>query len=105
MFCSRSLNNRINKLQERALRIFCKDDDSSFIDILDKDISNTIHERNIKLLAIEMLKVKNEILPNVLGELITRRDLSYNLRNSSEFQRDEVSTTRLWYRINSYTST
>ena len=41
-----------------------------------------------------MFKVKNDILPNVLGEFITKRDLSYNLRNPSEFQGDEVSTTR-----------
>ena len=34
MFCSRSLNNKINKLQERALRILYKDYESSFEDIL-----------------------------------------------------------------------
>ena len=56
-----TLNNMINKLQERALRILYKDDASSFIDLLEKDKSITIHERNIKLLAIEMSKVKNDI--------------------------------------------
>ena len=34
-----------------------------------------------------MFKVKNDILPNVLGEFITKR-------NRLEFQRDEGSTTR-----------
>ena len=41
-----------------------------------------------------MFKVKNDIFPNVLDEFITKRDLSYNLRNPLEFQGDEVSTTR-----------
>ena len=79
-FCSRTLNNRINKLQERVLRILYKDDASSFIYLLEKDKSITNHEHNKKLLAIEMFKVKNDILPNVLGEFITKRDLSYNLK-------------------------
>ena len=36
MFHSRTLNNRINNLHERALRIVYKDDDSSFKELLVK---------------------------------------------------------------------
>ena len=39
MFCSRTMNNKINKLQERALRILYKDDVSSFEELLGKDNS------------------------------------------------------------------
>ena len=87
MFCSRSLNNKISKLQGRALRILYKNYDSSFEDLLEKDNSD------IKLLAKEVYKVENNILPNVLGSLITKRDLQYNLRHASTFLRDKVSTT------------
>ena len=41
-------------------------------DLLKKDNSVLIHDRNIKLLANEMYKVHNEIFPNVLGEFLTR---------------------------------
>ena len=44
----------MNILQERALRILYKDDVSSFEELLGKDNSITIHERNIKLLAKEI---------------------------------------------------
>ena len=71
MFCSRSMNNKINKLQERALRILYKDYDSSFEDLVEKDNSDKIHDRNIKLFAKEVYKVENNILPNVLGSFIT----------------------------------
>ena len=47
MFHSRSLNNRINHIHERALRIVYKDYYSSFEELLEKDKSFTIHERNI----------------------------------------------------------
>ena len=75
MFCNRSLNNKINKLQGRALRILYKDYDSSFEDLSEKDNSDKIHDRNIKLLAKEVYKVENNILSNVLGSFITKRDM------------------------------
>ena len=56
MFCSRSLNNKINKAQERTLRILYKDYDSSVEDLLEKDNSDKIRGRNIKLLSKEVYK-------------------------------------------------
>ena len=50
MFCGRTRNNRINKLQERALRILYEDDQSTFQHLSNKDKSITIHARNIQLL-------------------------------------------------------
>ena len=46
MFLSRKLNSKINKLQERSLRIIYDDDKSSFEELLRKDGSVTIHHRN-----------------------------------------------------------
>ena len=53
-------------LQERSLRILYRDDESTFEELLVKDNSITVHDHNIKLLATEMFKVKNDIQPNVL---------------------------------------
>ena len=53
MFHSRSLNNKINRIHERALRITYNDKSSNFQELLDKDNSVTIHHRNIRTLAIE----------------------------------------------------
>ena len=52
MFHSRGVNNKINHLHERSLRIVYKDNISSFEDLLKKDTSFTIHQRNIQSLAI-----------------------------------------------------
>ena len=57
MLCSRTLNKRINKLQERALRILYHDYISSFTDLLEKDNSITVHDHNIQILANEMYKM------------------------------------------------
>ena len=56
---SRTLNNKINRIHERGLRIVYNDYNSNFKEILERDHSFTIHERNIQYLAIEAYKVKN----------------------------------------------
>ena len=56
MFHSRKMNNKINRLHERALRIAYKDFCSSFATLLEKDRSVTIHEKNLQLLMTEIFK-------------------------------------------------
>ena len=64
MFCSRKTNNKINKLHERALRIFFRDDSSNSEELLEKDHSFSIHHENIQALAIEMHKVHHGLSEN-----------------------------------------
>ena len=57
------MNNKINRLHGRALRIAYKDYTSSFESLLEKDRSVTIHQRNVQLLVTEMLKTTNNLNP------------------------------------------
>ena len=68
---SRGLNQRINKLHERALRVVYKNSKLTFEQLLEKDESFTIHERNLQKLAIEMYKVKHNLCPKLFQELFT----------------------------------
>ena len=54
IFHSRSINNKINRLHERALCIACSDFKSSFKNLLEKDGTVSIHVKNLQKLAIEM---------------------------------------------------
>ena len=56
MFCSRSLNNLINRIHERALRLIHNDHVSTFQDILEITKEKTIHQNNLKSLAKEIYK-------------------------------------------------
>ena len=47
MFHGRQINDNINKLHERALRIVYSDTATSFENLLIKDKSFTIHHQNI----------------------------------------------------------
>ena len=65
IFHSRGVNNKINRLHERSLRIVYKDNISSFKDLLKKNRSFTIHQRSIQSLAIiqSRLKICDSYLP------------------------------------------
>ena len=89
MFHSRKLNHRINNLHKRALCIVYQDDKLSFEELLAKDASFTIHERNIQTLAIELYKVWYSLSPKIM-ELVFPLDpgknsfLSRNIRTVNQ---------------------
>ena len=92
MFHDRTLNNRINRLHERALRLVYKNNNCTFQELLEKDNAVTIHHRNLQRLAIEMYKVNHEISPDFVREIFPRADISYNLRNTNYFKRSNVKS-------------
>ena len=58
MFHSRKLNNRINKINEKSLRLVYKVKNTSFNELLSMDNSVTVHHRNIRVLGTEIFKAK-----------------------------------------------
>ena len=61
IFHSRNLNNRINSIHERALRVTYQDYKSTFLQLLQKDDSVTIHQRNFQVLVTEIFRAKNDL--------------------------------------------
>ena len=82
---SRSMNSRINRLHETCLRIIYSDKSSSFEELLQKDESVTIHEKNIQKLATEMFKVFKNLSPPIVADLFEVRQNNYNLKHRSYF--------------------
>ena len=72
MFDSRTINNKINRLDERALRIVYSDFKSSFEGLLMQDNSFSVHERNIQSLAIEIYKFLNGLSPSFLNNVFQK---------------------------------
>ena len=94
MFHSRKLNNHVNKIHERALRLVYKDNASSFTELLIKDNSVTIHDRNLQVLATEIYKTLNNLNPKIMKNIFTERDISYNLRKTKSFKTFNVKTVK-----------
>ena len=87
MMHSRSLNNRINRIHERALRLVYKDEVSSFSKLLDKDKLFTIHERNIQTLAIELFKVAKSLSPKIM-------ELVFTLKKKVRYPKENILNLR-----------
>ena len=85
MFHSRRVNNKINHLHERSLRIVYKDNYSSYVDLLAKDKSFTIHQKNIQSIGIELFKVKQNLSNVIMCNILKTRTLTYNLRSRTDF--------------------
>ena len=95
MFHSQTINNKINCLHERALRIVYSDFKSSFQGLLMKDKSFSIHERNIQSLAIEIHKFLNGRSPSFLNNVFHKNiSNSYDLQNHKELCSRNPKTAR-----------
>ena len=92
MLHSRKINNRVNSLHERALRVVYRDYNATFSELLSKDKSVTIHQRNLQLLATEIFKTKNEINPKIMEEIFTFKNVDYDLRNNTSLKIGNLKT-------------
>ena len=93
MFHSRQLNNRINKIQERALKLVYKENKLTFDDLLKLDNSVTIYQRNLQILAKEIFQVKNSLAPEIMTEVFEIKEPHYNLRSEvTHFKRENVKS-------------
>ena len=90
MFHSRRLNNKINSIHERALRITYQDNTATLQELLNKDNSVSIHHRNLQVLATEMFKIHRGLSPEILRETFVSKTSSYNLRRNYTFKKHQV---------------
>ena len=67
MFCSKKINNHANSLDEHALRVVYRVYNATFSELLSKDKSVKIHQKNSQLLTTEIFKTKTEIKSKKYG--------------------------------------
>ena len=93
MSYSRTMNNRINKIHEKALSIVHKDEANlSLDDLLKIEKSVSIHRRNLQILKTEIYNVRNDLRPKIMKDLFHFVQKPYNLRNNSTLQRPRNCT-------------
>ena len=85
---NRTNNRKINRLHRRCLQIICSDKQSSFIELLEKYNSVSIHLRNLQILAIEMFKVSNGLSPVLMNDVFKLR----GERKLSQFYRPKANS-------------
>ena len=97
MFHNRTLNNRINRIHEGALRIVYRDKTANFTEFLLKDNAVTVHQRNLQVLATQAYKVKMSFAPKLVKEHFPLSSHPYHsthlcMRSTYKFKLENVTT-------------
>ena len=66
---SRTLNNKINRIHEKSLRVVYNDKKATLKELLDKGKAVSIHTKNFQILVTEMFKVKIGESPSIMQRM------------------------------------
>ena len=88
MFHSCYLNNKINRIHERALTLVSKNNLS-----FSRQFYNSVPKKKLEVLETEIYKYKNGIAQEIMKNIFELQNPSYNLRSScNQFRRENVKT-------------
>ena len=100
MIHTKQLNNRINSLHEKALRVTFQNRNSSFSKLLKLEKLASIHYRYIKYLLTEIYKVKMGLSPPVVSDIFSlNQNSSCNITSGVSMSKRNVRTSKLVLRL------
>ena len=89
---SRGLNNQINNIQKRALRIVCQDKKIK----LTGKVCVYPHEK-LAYLVTEIYKVKNDLSPKIMKKVfVFQENENCNLRSGEHLAKRNMHTAQFW---------
>ena len=101
-FCGKTNNNKLEKINERALRILYKDYESTYRDLLQYGNTSSILESRNRNITLEVLKCIKGISPPCLRALFELKQFSYSFRNSVKLVQPMKKTSTYGLRSLSY---
>ena len=84
--CGQTDTNKMEKIQERALRFVLNDHNSSYSDLLQRANKPSLYLSRLRKLSIEVYKIITHNGPNFLESLFESYETPYNLRNNNGIQ-------------------
>ena len=74
---------RVNTLRKKVSRLLCRDNNAAFEELLHKNNSVAVHHEIFQLLGIEIFKVRNDLMPDILKEVFEFKYFTYNLSSDA----------------------
>ena len=96
-------NNKLENIQERALRIINKDYDSTNKELIEKLNTTTLLVSRLRIMLCEIFKSVNGLNPKSINELFDIKEFDYALRNCKRVYQPKKRTTTYGLRSVSYT--
>ena len=92
MFCGKTADLLINRVQCRALGAVYNDFGMSFNELCSLGNHDSIHLKNLKCLLVEVFKSLHNESPAILSNIFKQKDTLYNLRRSQLLELPKTST-------------
>ena len=81
-FCKSSDKRKLERLQERALRVIYKSHTATYEELLRRADIPSLYNRRLQDITVLMYKVKHGLAPDCVSELFVRKGSTHTLRNS-----------------------
>ena len=98
LFCGRKNSNKLEKLQERALRIVFNDFSSSYEFLCERANTLPLSFYQLRFLGIEMYKCIKKTNPTYLNDLFCEQTSDYQLRDSSRLILPRFNTFKFGFK-------
>ena len=101
-FCGKQNNSKVEKIQERALRILYDDYDSEYTELLTESRTTTMLHSRFKCIILEVFKSMQGINPACIQNMFEIKKSSYSMRDSSIMVQPKRNSTTFGLRSFSY---
>ena len=92
-FCSKTNTQKLEKIQERALRFIYEDYESSYDQLLIIAKVPSLHVRRMRTMAVETFKILYKLAPPCLNDLVNFKNNKYSFRYSNIVDIPRVKST------------
>ena len=92
-FCSAKNIQRVEKIQERALRFVYSDYTSTYPQLLEKSSSCTVEVKCLRAICLEVYKSINNIGPNCIKNLFSQQQSAYSARRPMDLCVPRINQT------------
>ena len=101
-FCGKTNNNKIERIQEWALRMIYRDYESSYEDLLSVAEAPTMLTRRLRVILLEVFKSINMLNSDCLNDMFKIKDGNYSFRNTRKLLQPKKKTTTFGLRSIAY---
>ena len=101
-FCGKVNNDKLEKIQERSLRILSNDYDSSYDELLLQFSTTSLHVSRLKHILTEVFKTIKGLNPECFESLFEIKHTDYSMRNNYILNQPKRNTTTFGLRSISY---
>ena len=93
-FCSLTSTRKMEKIQERALRLLYDDPTTPYQELLTSHGHTTLHIQRLRTIALEVFKSLHDLNPAFMKDMFEEKTVQYGLRDTQKLTQPKYRTIR-----------